>query len=105
MTSLLNFIKSTNWFKSLYGVTDTQTGRLSHNLIFLPSGRKVVQKEIMIICNFIKIHLKDTDDGALHFCILFIPTLSIVQFNKITTFQRLALSPSSGDKRERAKGR
>jgi hypothetical protein len=38
-------------------------------------------------------------------CILFIRTLSIVQFNKITTFQRLALSPSSGDKRERAKGR
>jgi hypothetical protein len=26
------------------------------------------------------IHLKDTDDGALHFCILFIWTLSIVQF-------------------------
>jgi hypothetical protein len=34
-----------------------------------------------------------------YFCILFIWTLSIVQFfNKITTFQRLALSPSSGDK-------
>jgi hypothetical protein len=32
-----------------------------------------------------------------NFCILFIWTLSIVQFNKITTFQRLALSPSSGD--------
>jgi hypothetical protein len=42
--------------------------------------------------------LKDIDDGALHFCILFIRTLSIVQFNKIITFQRLALSPSSGDK-------
>jgi hypothetical protein len=55
----------------------------------------------MTLC---KIHLKDIDDGALHFCILFIRTLSIVQFNKITTFQRLALSPSSGDKRERAKG-
>jgi hypothetical protein len=52
----------------------------------------------------IKIYLKDIDDDALHFCILFIRTLSIVQFfNKITTFQRLALSPSSGDKRERAK--
>jgi hypothetical protein len=44
------------------------------------------------------------DDGALHFGILFIRTLSIVQFNKITTFQRVALSPSSGDKRERGKG-
>jgi hypothetical protein len=40
-----------------------------------------------------------------HFCILFIWTLFIVQFNKITTFHRLALSPSSADKRERAKGR
>jgi hypothetical protein len=29
------------------------------------------------------IHLKDIDDGAVHFCILFILTLSIVQFNKI----------------------
>jgi hypothetical protein len=52
----------------------------------------------------LKIHLKDIDDGALHFCILFVRTLSIIQFNKITAFQRLALSPSSGDKRERAKG-
>jgi hypothetical protein len=52
-----------------------------------------------------QVHLKDIDEGALHFCILFIRTLSIVQFIKITTFQRLALSPSSGDKRERAKGR
>jgi hypothetical protein len=51
-----------------------------------------------------KIHLKDIDDGALHFCILFIRTLSIVQFDKITTFQRLALFLSSGDKRGRAKG-
>jgi hypothetical protein len=25
-----------------------------------------------------KIHVKDTDDGALHFCILFLWTLSIV---------------------------
>jgi hypothetical protein len=46
--------------------------------------------------------ITDDDDN---FCILFIRTLSIVQFNKITTFQRLALSPSSGDRRERAKGR
>jgi hypothetical protein len=60
---------------------------------------------VRILYTLFKIHLKDLDDGALHFCILFIRTLSIVQFNKITTFQRLALSPSSGDKRERAKGR
>jgi hypothetical protein len=35
-----------------------------------------------------KIHLKDIDDGALHVCILFIWTLSIVQlFNKITVME------------------
>jgi hypothetical protein len=61
---------------------------------------------ILVPKNYLfKIHLKDIDDVALQFCILFIRTLSIVQFNKITTFQRLALSPYSGDKRERAKGR
>jgi hypothetical protein len=60
------------------------------------------KQNVRIITRF-KIHLKDIDDGASHFCILFIRTLFIVQFNKITTFQRLALSPSSGDKRERAK--
>jgi hypothetical protein len=31
-------------------------------------------------CHDFKIHLKDIDDGALHFCILFVRTLSIVQF-------------------------
>jgi hypothetical protein len=45
----------------------------------------------LFIRRAIKLTLKDIDDGALHFCILFIRTLFIVQFNKITTFQRLGL--------------
>jgi hypothetical protein len=69
--------------------------------IYATFGTAKRQLKITIL---LKIHLKDIDDGALHFCILFIRTLSIVQFNKITTFHRLALSPSSADKRERAKG-
>jgi hypothetical protein len=44
---------------------------------------KIIKSRNKIVTWGLKIHLKDIDDGAVHFCILFIWTMDNVQINKI----------------------
>jgi hypothetical protein len=60
--------------------THTHRGPFLHRHTRMPFWKFFLTK--MQSGTAFKIHLKDIDDGALHFCILFIRTLSIVQFIK-----------------------